>query len=396
MDAYVTANGVNVIRADIMRPRVGNWHADLTVDSTTVDAFTGAVEIIVAEILHLQGTAYRVGVHHDTVFLRVVGGKAGLGTMLAPRAWQNVPLWLALTDALSGAGETLSPTADAAALGVLLPKWMRPQRTAGAEVGALVQAAGTQAWRVLPDGTLWIGPEAWPAASLDFQEIEWEPSLGRLTFAADLPTVNPGDTWPAGDEPYSGGHVSSVNHVTSAGVLRHFVWFEDTGAAGSDRLKAGLDAYLATKVQPQIDALAGYWATVSAQNGDGTLELTPDSPRLPGLSGVPIRYGVPGVTATVPAGARCLVEFAQADLTKPCVTAWEPGTGVTTTVTASGQFNLNGTPIVLNGGSTPVAKEGSATVAHLHTGTAGPYGVTLVTAAPVIASGAGSPTVKVP
>ena len=62
--------------------------------------------------------------------------------------------------------------------------------------------------------------------------------------------------------------------------------------------------------------------------------------------------------------------------------------------TASGQ------DVRFNGGSTPVAKEGSATTGHTHviTGTAGPYPVIATNAVntDTIATGAGSQHVKVP
>src|SRR5690242_14832304 len=99
----------------------------------------------------------------------------------------------------------------------------------------------------------------------------------------------------------------------------------------SDRAKAGLSAFIRRVVGldilgPRVDYLALYAAKVVVQNGDGTLELQPDDTRLPGYSSVPIRYGIPGVTATVSANARCLITFAGADPQKPIVVGWEPGT----------------------------------------------------------------------
>lgn len=59
-----------------------------------------------------------------------------------------------------------------------------------------------------------------------------------------------------------------------------------------------------------------------------------------------------------------------------------------------------GGDVVLRGGSTPVAKEGSSTSGHMHslTGSAGPYPLsgTAITTTDSIASGAGSQNVKVP
>jgi hypothetical protein len=101
----------------------------------------------------------------------------------------------------------------------------------------------------------------------------------------------------------------------------------------SDRAKSGLTAFIRRVVGldivgPRIDFLAWYPCKVVSQNSDGTLELQPDDSRLPGYSKVPIRYGVPGITATVSNGARALLTFAGADPQKPIVVGWEGSGGV--------------------------------------------------------------------
>lgn len=356
MDAYVTANGVPAIRANIVRPRIGAWHADLAVDAQAADAFTGAVAIRVAESLTFQGFARRAGIHHDTVFVRVVGGAGGLTTALQPRSWQNVPLRIPLADCLVGSGETLSPSADAATLGTLLPKWVRPQRSAGNELQALLAAAKVAAWRVLPDGTIWVGPETWPTVTIDYQEIEFLPHLNRLEFGADVPAIAPGQVFTgASDDPYSGRKISSVEHVADAQGVRHRVFFEDAAVGVTDRIKAGLDAFVRSIFGPKIDALALYPSTVVSQNADGTLELHPDDPRWPGLSSVPVRLGIPGAKVKVAAGARVLVGFAGGDAQRPIAELWESGS-----VT---ELDLTATNIILNAGTAAVGRVGDAVAA---------------------------------
>jgi hypothetical protein len=90
----------------------------------------------------------------------------------------------------------------------------------------------------------------------------------------------------------------------------------------SDRAKIGLTAFIRRTIGldiigPRVDYLAAYQCKVVVQNADGTLELQPDNAALPGYSKVPIRYGVPGISATVAAGARVLLEFAGGDPQKP-------------------------------------------------------------------------------
>jgi len=60
------------------------------------------------------------------------------------------------------------------------------------------------------------------------------------------------------------------------------------------------------QVMYKVDFLAFYPCTIVAQNTDGTLELKADSPEIGSFSGIPIRYGLPGVAVQL-TGGRCLI-----------------------------------------------------------------------------------------
>jgi hypothetical protein len=81
-----------------------------------------------------------------------------------------------------------------------------------------------------------------------------------------------------------------------------------------------------------VDYYAQHPARVLAQNGDGTLELQPDSPRIPALSAVPLR-GLPGVAVKVAAGARVLVGFESGNPGAPVAMLWEASGLLELTVT---------------------------------------------------------------
>lgn len=89
-----------------------------------------------------------------------------------------------------------------------------------------------------------------------------------------------------------------------------------------DRLLAPFAA-LVRRLTARIDYLALYACRVVAQNTDLTLELQPDDARIPSLSAVPIRHGLPGVTVRVAAGARVLLAFENGDPSKPVATLWD-------------------------------------------------------------------------
>ena len=82
-----------------------------------------------------------------------------------------------------------------------------------------------------------------------------------------------------------------------------------------DDLKAWLGGIFATLFS-RVDYSAMYGATVAAQNDDGSLELKPSTTRLPPLSNVPIRYGIPAVSVKVNPGALVVVGFDDASPAK--------------------------------------------------------------------------------
>lgn len=114
-------------------------------------------------------------------------------------------------------------------------------------------------------------------------------------------------------------------------------------------IRGALAGLVRAIVEPRIDYLAVYPCKVLAQAADGTLELRPETSRLPEMVGIPIRYGVPGVQAKVKPGARVMVEFASGDPRHPMATIWESAAVSELTITADK---------VLLGGSRPLVRQG--------------------------------------
>lgn len=118
----------------------------------------------------------------------------------------------------------------------------------------------------------------------------------------------------------------------------------------SDDQFGGALARFVRWVMRGTDYHAAYPARVVTQHGDGTLDVVPDGARLPPLSRVPIRYGIPGVAAKVRSGARVLVEFASGDPEKPIATVWESASLTEVTITADS--------VRLADGDMPLARKG--------------------------------------
>lgn len=88
---------------------------------------------------------------------------------------------------------------------------------------------------------------------------------------------------------------------------------------------------------PRLDLLALYPARVVSQGADGRLDLVPEDERIAPCSGVPLRYGVPGVEATVPGGGRVLLGYEHGDPGRPYAALWEAGEATVLTVNGGGE-----------------------------------------------------------
>lgn len=234
--ALLTLNGVPIIRGNIRMPRVGVWNADLTLDSTT--AITGPVTLATADgAFSLAGTAYREGVFLGTLSLRVIGGAGGLsvapgglGKLLPAKYYQGATLGLVLSDTLTSCGEKLSAKSDAAVTGLFLTKWTRLAGTGKQAIARMLDNIATS-WRVLADGTVWVGTDTYPAApNSQFDVLERHFGEGRIVIGVQQPFLMPGTLLTISSSATSGTqNVSTVTYDIRPDKIRAEVWFERAG-----------------------------------------------------------------------------------------------------------------------------------------------------------------------
>lgn len=213
--SLILCNGRPVIEGRITLPLSGAWVATLTVDSET--AIASPVAIAADGGLSLAGSVFRGSAWQGKALVKVVGGRGGLSTSLDPKSYVNAPATVPLDDVLTESGEALSTTADKAAFAINLPRWVRTKGTAAEALDRLT-AAVSRSWRVLPDGTLWIGVEAWPASALVDYVLEDHPAEGRATLSVDRPIAIPGTA-------LDGRRIVYVEHAFNGGSVRTEVWF---------------------------------------------------------------------------------------------------------------------------------------------------------------------------
>jgi hypothetical protein len=207
-----------------------------------------------------------------------------------------------------GAPAILDRLIEAGEVPEMVAKW---ERSAGPASGALrdVLEPFGAAWRVLRDGTVWVGEVAYPEQTPDHVLLDEDWIGGLIEIAPEAPDLRPAVT-------FRGQRISYVVHRFEPDRIRteaHIV-----GAPGSmlDRLLEPM--------RREVDFSRAYLCRVTSQNADGTVALMPLDDRMKGrgLDKVKVRPGIPA-DVKVPVGARCILEFAGGKPDDPMVTGWE-------------------------------------------------------------------------
>lgn len=298
-----------IVRGTITLPRTGRWQADIELESAPPGE--GSPVTLRGPGIELVGHAGRVGSFHGAHRVRAVGGTGGLTQELPAASYRNMPVGLLLEEILGPAGERLSSLVGASVTTRTVPSWVRPAGLAGAALAALAELVGVT-WRLLPDGSVWLGDDSWASASVGGEVFDADPITRGVSVALDSAALLPGQTW-------RGFKVESITHTITGTGFRSAIEVQRVGPApGSSSL-----AQIIRGVMREFENARERPAKVITQNADGTLELKPEDERWPGMSKVPIRYGLPGVSAKIKAGARVIFTFEGDDTTRPIVVGWD-------------------------------------------------------------------------
>lgn len=219
---HVRVNGMQVLRAEITMPPTGPWIAKF--DGNGSEVITGRVVIDFGDgAMQLVGTvpAGSCEVYADRVLARAIGGAAGLQTVVGGKAYREATAGLIIGDLLRDAGETLSDDCDQATLQTVFRYWVRLKGAVQRELKILFDRLGVK-WRVLADGTIWVGTDSWAESALvspDYVLTENVKQEQRVKVIADVPCVFPGET-------FLGQHVATVEHFLDGAKLSTMVHFD--------------------------------------------------------------------------------------------------------------------------------------------------------------------------
>jgi hypothetical protein len=313
-------NGIDVLDGVLQMPRIGRWTADLRIDSATVPS--GSVTLTSSDgTLSLRGAVRRGGEYTEVGHVYLVGGTGGLEGETAPVYYRSVTLQTPLTALLQSLGETLSPTSDATALNTFLPRWTREKGPGGPALARLADAAGV-GWRVLDDGTVWLGRDAFADAGVgedEYELLEDRPAEFRVLIATEqIPSkIRPGTT-------FRDKRVAFVEYrIAVGGTVTTQVYFERSAPSSHPTLGPLESIIRSTMRETRFHRLCE--AKVISQNADDSLNVMLDDESLPHMTDVPFYKFAPGIKVRVSPGARCVVAFIGGNPSKPIVIGWESG-----------------------------------------------------------------------
>lgn len=196
----------------------GPWLADLEIDTESeLPSGARAVTIDLGGRA-LVGTVVRQGVYASTLSALVVAGGNGFVKDLPAKSYLDVPASLPAKDLLGAIGESLSSTADATALAIQLPYWNRAATRADVSWSRLIRKIGST-WRVLPDGTVWVGTNDYPDASFEGDTLHEFNSEGFSLLSPDSGALLPATT-------FEGKRLGAVVYRLGAEAARAEAWAE--------------------------------------------------------------------------------------------------------------------------------------------------------------------------
>lgn len=303
-----TLNGVSCSAARVQCGDWGTWWADCTLIDPVEIAAGASVQLLFAD-LTLSGTVVSGGAFEGRAAYRVAGGRGGWGKPVESRAYlddSGVSAALVLDDAARDAGEAIADLPS----GLLGPHFTRLEGTAS----AVLNLIAPRAWRVDFDGITRIGkrPATTYTGNAPRTRVDKNAAVIELateTLAGLVPGVSIDGSAPATDVEFS----IDANRLTAR------VW---AGSRSSRALNALERAVLA--LFPEIKYRGAFEFRIVNQSGE-RLNLQPvrSATAMPELSHVPVRPGMAGLKALHVPGSLVVVQFLDADPSRPIVTGFD-------------------------------------------------------------------------
>ena len=324
-DASVGSSGI--VNGSLLIKRRGNW----TLYANDLDGDDAPSGVVSCEWLGTQllGHVLRSGKADGAVDAVITGGRTEHSKRLSAAMYDyQVPVFMILQAIITEQGEQASATISVDLLKRTLPRYTKVAGTFGQQLDQLADALGC-VWRILLDGSLWIGVDTFAAAAA-FDHVlsaDWRPGSSRLLIEPDAVGLLPGQSY-SGPQGYTGAafsvRVGDIKYCIGPEKTTAIAWALDARADGESGISQPLRAIIREETA-QSRYHKPHAGKVLLQRPDGTLDVKLDDPDFADLTSAQVRVPVAGAKLTVPLDARCIVEFEEGDENLAVVTSYAVG-----------------------------------------------------------------------
>lgn len=332
--SVATLDGNRVVKATIHLPAWGVWWAEVSLDEDVT--LTGDVTLVVADATFV-GAVVSGGVYAGRSMYRICGGKGKWGTEVSSRSYANdagVKHATLLSDAALACGETI----DTATLPTTRTKGGHYVRENG-PASCVLNDIAPHGWYVGEDGVTRIGSRATSAWDSTASRMNLDLVRGYVEVASDeIATLVPGVT-------VDGIVAVDVHHTLDGSKIRTQIWGAAPLVASSRGAELWREIFetlhpwrYSAKWEYRVVTLGGYRAD---------LQPTIVSSGMPDLRAVRVKPGLAGSKCLPALGSLVLVDFINADPSRPIITSFDdadaPGfLPTTSTIDASTEVQVGG------------------------------------------------------
>lgn len=192
----ITVNGIDLLRLTVSWPYQGAWLAQGSIEDEQLSKFPVGTQVKLKALRQtLVGHVAASGLDSAKYTYLVLTGGYRLWRHLPAKLFQGASERFVLGDTLASVGASLD--ASSAVLGQFVTS-VRRSATAAETVAETARRLGLS-WRVKDSGTVWVGPETWPAAvvpeDLEPTLTRREPAWGSASYVVEDPFLRPGQTY---------------------------------------------------------------------------------------------------------------------------------------------------------------------------------------------------------
>jgi hypothetical protein len=318
---FAQLNGTPIVRGSITIPFTGIWHADVWLDR--VSDTSGPQSLVVNGLTGTCAVVRQIDFAGESM-LRLVGGAGGWSKPVPTPAFYASPNLATILEATALAVGEKAP--NVATDRSVDPFYVVDNQ--GPASAVLADLLGDTWWMDLT-GTIQTGPRSTPTIASPFVLRQIDGPAGIYHVESDTITDwMPGASFSC---PTGSGVVSRVRHAIDGGKLSTEVMIPTSAATPLDRLRQVVEEVLAAYLPDHLYLATWEYKVTSSSGGPSsvTIDAQPVDPRLPPVSGLPLRADASGSVATPAIGSSVLVGFIGGDRASPEIRGLDGGTGPT-------------------------------------------------------------------